>query len=53
MSTSERFDTGHEWAHLERVVVLGMEVQWEEEQQVWKGKGMVFDAWWRNGGFDA
>ena len=47
LSTSGRFDTGHEWAHVERVVVLIIAIL-RVEEQTWKGKGkgtgVVFDA---------
>ena len=43
MSTSDRFDAAHDWAHVERVVALSMEIL-RVEEQTWKGKGVKFDA---------
>ena len=43
MSSSGKFDAGHDWAHVERVVALSMEIL-RVEEKTWKKKGVRFDA---------
>ncbi|KAK0508424.1 hypothetical protein JMJ35_009508 [Cladonia borealis] len=43
LSSSGKFDAGHDWAHVERVVALSMEIL-RVEEKTWKRKGVRFDA---------